>query len=278
MPIAAVGQFCATEDVANNARICCDLIERASKFGAKMIFLPEAADFVSSGEESSSSIMQSKEPLKFVEKIKEQAKKSKIWVSLTVHEPIEGDKKMWNTHYVINDEGKEEAFYHKAHLMSMMFKEGPQMKESDSTHPGEEIGQPVQTPLGKLGLQMCYDMRFAEPAIMLRQRGAEILAYPSAFTVNTGMAHWEPLLKARAIETQSFVIAAAQIGQHNEKRSTYGHAMIIDPWGTVIAQCPSHKNDPSIAIANIDLDYLSQLREEMPVIEDRRVDLYAKLG
>ncbi|KAI8075902.1 carbon-nitrogen hydrolase [Gilbertella persicaria] len=278
MPVAAVGQFCAIGDIDRNLTICCDLIQRAANFGAVMAFLPESSDFVSSDKEVIKSIMSSDKHTNFIQAIKDQAEKNNIWVSLCIHEVAKDSEKLWNTEYVIDNKGNIVKHYHKTHLMSMIFKDGPQMKESDSILQGEEIGYPVETPLGKLGLQMCYDMRFGEPAIMLRQRGAELLAYPSAFTINTGMMHWEPLLKARAIETQSYVIAANQIGQHDEKRSTYGHAMIVDPWGTVLAQCPSHNSDPCIAIANIDLDYLNQLREEMPVMEDRRTDLYPKIG
>lgn len=117
-------------------------------------------------------------------------------------------------------------------------------------------------------------MRFTEFSTLLRKYGAEILTYPSAFTVKTGEAHWNVILRCRAIETQCFVVAAAQIGQHTEKRSSYGHARIIDPWGTVIAECSTSNSDPKIAIADIDLQSLERIRNEMPVFSHRRNDLY----
>merc|ERR1740123_1679355 len=126
-------------------------------------------------------------------------------------------------------------------------------------------------PLGKLGLGVCYDLRFGEFSHSLAHAGAELLSFPSAFTVKTGMAHWELLLRARAIEAQCYVIAAAQTGQHNEKRSSYGHSLIVDPWGTVIAQVGE---GVGVATAPIDLDYLASVRRNMPVQQHRRPDLY----
>ncbi|CAO3599080.1 unnamed protein product [Absidia cylindrospora] len=145
--------------------------------------------------------------------------------------------------------------------------------ESDTTQAGSKAVSPIQSPVGSLGLQICYDLRFAELSLQQRRHGAQVLTFPSAFTVKTGMAHWETLLRARAIETQCYVMAAAQVGQHNAKRTSYGHAMIVDPWGTVLARCPDTAI-PSLAFANIDLDYLANIRLDMPVMNHRRNDIY----
>ena len=112
-------------------------------------------------------------------------------------------------------------------------------------------------------------LRFPEVALSLRRRGAEIITFPSAFTVPTGRAHWETLLRARAIETQSYVVAAAQVGRHNEKRVSYGHSMIVDPWGTVVADVGDVADEPAIATADVDLEMLRKVRMEMPLV--RRV-------
>ena len=117
----------------------------------------------------------------------------------------------------------------------------------------------------------CYDLRFPEFSLSLARMGAQILTYPSAFTVATGLAHWESLLRSRAIETQCYVIAAAQTGMHNSKRSSYGHAMVIDPWGAVVAQC---REGTGIALATIDLSYQTKVRSDMPVSLHRRYDVY----
>lgn len=147
--------------------------------------------------------------------------------------------------------------------------------ESDYVIPGERIVPPVETPVGKVGLAICYDMRFPELSLTLAKMGADILTFPSAFTFATGAAHWETLLRARAIESQCYVVAAAQTGTHNNKRSSWGHAMVVDPWGTVIAQC---SEGTGVAIAHIDSSYVQQVRSSMPVWQHRRNDLYAEMS
>lgn len=126
---------------------------------------------------------------------------------------------------------------------------------------------------------MTLKLRFPEPALALRNKGAQIITYPSAFATQTGKVHWTPLLTARAIETESWIIAAAQVGFHNEKRSSYGHSIIIDPWGQVQCELPGVESgphaEPSIAVANIDLDLVESVREEIPLA--RRTDVYPEL-
>lgn len=159
-----------------------------------------------------------------------------------------------------------------------------------------EILPPFETPLGLVGLCICFDvslskalvlscqrdsyllssqLRFPEISLALKRQNAQIITYPSAFTVPTGNAHWESLLRARAIETQSYVIAAAQVGLHNGKRRSYGHSMIVNPWGEVVAQLGGEFEEPEIATADIDLDLLSKVRREMPLL--RRTDIYPEV-
>jgi len=147
--------------------------------------------------------------------------------------------------------------------------------ESDTTMPGDRLHDPIETPAGKLGLLTCYDIRFPEVAQVLKSRGAEILAYPSAFTARTGAAHWEVLLRSRAIETQSYVIGAAAVGQHSQTRTSWGHAMIVDPWGTILAQCTDlFHEQPTFCLANVDLGGVREIRTRMPVDKQRRTDIY----
>jgi len=129
-----------------------------------------------------------------------------------------------------------------------------------------------------VGLLTCYDIRFPEVSQILRTRGADLLAYPSAFTVRTGAAHWEILLRSRAIETQTYVIGAAAVGQHTQTRTSWGHAMIVDPWGTILAQCNDvFHEEPTFCLANIDLNSIGEIRTRMPVDEQRRPDIYPTL-
>ena len=141
------------------------------------------------------------------------------------------------------------------------------MKESNTVEPGNEILPPFPTVVGKVGAMICFDLRFPEISLALNRQHAEILLYPSAFTVPTGKAHWLPLLRARAIECQSYVIAAAQVGAHNEKRISYGHSIIIDPWGEVLAELSGEKKDePELIFADIDLDRIATVRKEQPLL------------
>ncbi|KAF9210509.1 Nitrilase [Podila verticillata] len=184
--------------------------------------------------------------------------------------PYQG--KLYNTHVLINHHGDIVSSYRKIHLFDVNIANGPILMESNNTVSGTQLVAPVPTPAGRVGLGICYDLRFPEMALALRKQGAEMLTYPSAFTVKTGEAHWEVLLRSRAIETQSYVVAAAQAGKHSDKRASYGHSMIVDPWGKVLAECDGHSE--GIAVAFVDLASLTRIRAEMPVLEHRRYDIF----
>ena len=158
------------------------------------------------------------------------------------------------------------------------------MQESKTVERGATMPDPFASPVGRIGAQICFDMRFPEPALALRRRGAQVLLYPAAFTTPTGVAgHWEVLLRARAIETQSYVIAAGQVGVHDDegKRRSYGRSMIIDPWGKVVAELARDEADGEgldqceIAVADIDVGYVDKIRKEVPLL--RRTDVYAEV-
>ncbi len=184
----------------------------------------------------------------------------------------DGREKVLNTHVLLGADGSVLGRYSKAHLFNVDIPGGARLKEADYVVPGGEVGHPIHAAGIKIGLGVCYDLRFPEFSTALRRRGAHLLTYPSAFTVATGMAHWEVLLRARAVETQCYVVAAAQAGKHNQKRASYGHSIIIDPWGTVLAQCGGEGED--VAVAPLDLKYLEGIRTSMPVMQHRRSDLY----
>ena len=206
-------------------------------------------------------------------------------VNVGVHEPTTSGSKVKNTLLWIDKDGNIAHRYQKLHLFDVDIEGGPTLQESNRVERGPRIEDPFPTALGNVGMMICFDLRFAEPALALRNRGAHLLAYPSAFTVPTGRAHWEALLRARAIESQSYVIAAAQVGFHNaeETRQSYGHSMVIDPWGKVVAELGGEHNgkatgldEGNIALAHIDLDYLEKVRREMPLL--RRTDVYPHIA
>lgn len=154
-----------------------------------MIFLPEASDFISKNKQETLDMTTRLEESDFLLSLQETAKKENIWVSVGVHESST-EQKVYNTHVVLNNQGNIISTYRKIHLFNVDIKQGPRLMESDSTLEGNQIPEIVQTPVGKLGLETCYDMRFSELSIALRTKGAELLAFPSAFTIKTGMAHW----------------------------------------------------------------------------------------
>ncbi|XP_039967403.1 nitrilase and fragile histidine triad fusion protein NitFhit [Bactrocera neohumeralis] len=275
--VIAIGQMCASNNKANNMKQVEELFCKAKTQKATFLFLPECCDFV--GEHRKQTLELS-EPLEgaTMAQYKELAKTNKMWVSLGgIHESIldtNNDKtdKIYNTHVLVNDFGEVVSVYRKLHLFDVETEE-MRFRESDVVTPGSHLVSPVNTPIGLLGMQICYDLRFGEASSILRKFGAQILTYPSAFAYSTGKAHWEVLLRARAIENQCYVIAAAQIGAHNSKRTSWGHALIVDPWGKVLANC--EENDLTIATAEIDLNKNYFVQKSMPVMRHKRNDVYS---
>ncbi|XP_028394636.1 deaminated glutathione amidase-like [Dendronephthya gigantea] len=274
--MVGVCQMTSGSDVDKNIEVCKRLITKAKQLGAKMVFLPEAFDFVSENKEMCLSLAHSVDgPV--IQDLSRTAKDEDVWLSLGgFHEKSSTeDSRVYNTHLILDNQGNVAGKYNKLHLFDVDIKGGVRLKESDSFIPGKKMPPVVKTPVGNVGLSICYDLRFPELSLTLAQQGADILTYPSAFTFITGAAHWECLLRARAVETQCYVIAAAQCGQHNVKRRSYGHAMVVDPWGQVIAQC--HEGE-DVSVTEIDLEYLNKVRTQMPVWEHRRYDMYDRVG
>ncbi|KAI9932925.1 hypothetical protein ASPWEDRAFT_33925 [Aspergillus wentii DTO 134E9] len=274
MAIAAVGQLCSTANIASNLAQCQTLVRKAVAAGAKALFLPEASDYISSTAAESISLARSVQDSEFVIGLQKEAREANLHINVGIHEPAQGDK-VKNTLVWINDKGDITQRYQKVHLFDVDIKGGPVLKESASVEKGIGILPPFETPVGRVGLSICFDLRFPEISLALKRQNAQIITYPSAFTVPTGNAHWESLLRARAIETQSYVIAAAQAGPHNEKRRSYGHSMIVNPWGEVVAKLGEDYQEPQIATADIDLDLLAKIRREMPLL--RRNDIYPEV-
>ncbi|KAK4168413.1 carbon-nitrogen hydrolase [Cladorrhinum sp. PSN259] len=275
MAIIAVGQLTSAASMAHNLRQCQVLVKKAVQAGAKALFLPEATDYIGSSPEETVSLVKPVTTSEFVLGLQQEARQHRLSIHVGVHEPGLDSQKVKNTVLWINDQGEIAHRYQKLHLFDVEIKDGPVLKESRSVERGTQIQPPFETPFGKVASTICFDLRFPEISLALKRMGADIITYPSAFTVPTGKAHWEILLRARAIETQSYVIAAAQVGRHNEKRVSYGHSMIVDPWGVVLADLGDKTDDPEIATAEIDHELLRKVRMEMPL--NRRSDVYPEI-
>lgn len=275
MALVAVGQLTSTASMAHNLRQCQLLVKKAVNAGAKALFLPEASDYIASSSNESASLVKPVQESEFVLGLREEARREMLPIHVGIHEPGLNPGKIKNTVLWIDDEGQIAQRYQKIHLFDVDIKGGPVLKESNSVERGTQIQPPFETPFGRVASTICFDLRFPEISLALKRQGADIITYPSAFTVPTGKAHWEILLRARAIETQSYVIAAAQVGRHNEKRVSYGHSMIIDPWGEVLANLGDKGDEPEIATAHIDHGLLAKVRREMPLA--RRTDVYPEV-
>jgi deaminated glutathione amidase len=269
-PKVAVGQMCATDDVEANFRTCEKLATLASDAGCAMLFLPECFAFIGRKGEDALAIM---EPLDgpLMTRYRDLARAKNIWLSLGGFPELGPDAgHRLNAHVLVDTDGEIRASYRKIHLFDVDVPNGPLLMESKTASPGSEIVA-ADSPIGRLGMMICYDLRFPELFSALRYEcGARVMLVPSAFTRPTGAAHWEVLLRARAIETQSYVIAAAQCGVHSEGRASYGHSIIVDPWGEVIAKLDDPDEGVGIAVAEIDLRGLEEIRAKMPIETHRR--------
>lgn len=271
--LIAVCQMTSTCDKENNLKTVEQLIEKTESFGAKIVFFPECFDYVGENREQTISLAESLNG-STISRLRQAARDKQIWLSLGgFHEKSDDAdiSKIFNSHVLIDNKGEVAAVYRKTHLFDVDIPGGTVMTESEYVNPGMNVVKPISSPVGNIGLQICYDVRFPELSISLRQMGADILTFPSAFSYVTGMAHWEVLLRARAIDTQCYVVAAAQVGSHNKHRRSYGHSMVIDPWGAIIAQCSEGEY---FCLADINLDSLGQVRKNMPLWKHRRYDLY----
>ncbi|OVA18214.1 Carbon-nitrogen hydrolase [Macleaya cordata] len=265
----AAAQMTSINDLTSNFNTCSLLVQEAVAAGAKLLCFPENFSFVGAKDGDSIKIAETLDgPI--MQKYCSLARESNIWLSLGgFQEKGPDDTHLCNTHVLIDDTGNIRSTYRKIHLFDVAVPGGTVYKESSFTEAGKNIVA-VDSPFGRLGLTVCYDLRFPEVYQQLRfQHQAQVLLVPAAFTKITGEAHWEILLRARAIETQCYVIAAAQAGKHNEKRESYGDTLIIDPWGKVVGRVPDRLST-GIAVADIDFSLIDSVRTKMPISEHRK--------
>ncbi|HSB62501.1 MAG TPA: carbon-nitrogen hydrolase family protein [Vicinamibacteria bacterium] len=264
--VAAAVQMTSTADVERNLAAAEGLVERAAARGATFVGLPENFAFLRSEGEPVSEAQTLDGP--WVGRMAALAGRLNVTLLLgSLPERVEGDRRVRNTSVLIGPDGRTIAVYRKIHLFDIDLPGMEHLKESKAVLPGEEVVA-AETAFGPIGLTICYDLRFPELYRELARRGARVLAVPSAFTERTGRAHWEVLLRARAIENLAYVVAPAQVGHHGGGRSSHGQAMIVDPWGAVLAQVP---DGAGVAVAELDFERQDRLRRELPALRHRRL-------
>jgi predicted amidohydrolase len=251
---------------ANGERLVA-AVKDAAAGGAAMLFTPEMSGMLDRDRERAMGKARTEEDDEVLAAVRNAAAEAGIWVHLgSLALKGEGGK-LVNRGFMIDDAGEIRARYDKIHLFDVDLPTGESWRESAMYQAGHEAVVVAGTPVGKLGLTICYDLRFPELFQRLSEAGAEVIALPAAFTVPTGRAHWQVLLRARAIEAELFVIAAAQAGRHEDGRETYGHSLVADPWGEVILEMDG---EPGLAFAEIDLGRIADVRSRIPVHQHRR--------
>jgi deaminated glutathione amidase len=273
--VAAV-QMTSTEEVARNLETARKLVRRAAAAGATLVGLPENFAFLGADRDHRLAIAESLPgggsdggptggPI--LAAMVALARETNVHLLLGgfPERAASGDR-IRNTSVLLDPTGKVLACYRKIHLFDVDLPSA-RFRESESVEPGGEVVV-ATLPWGGLGLSICYDLRFPELYRRLTAAGARVLTVPAAFTAETGKDHWHVLLRARAIENQAFVFAPAQYGVHGGKRRSYGHALVVDPWGTVLAECGDHEG---VAVADLDLAYQDQVRARLPCLDHRRL-------
>ena len=263
MSRVALLQLSSTASVDQNLKTMASLFEKAANHDLSLLVLPENFAFMGLKEQDKLAIAEQEGDGKIQHAVSQLAKHYGVW-TIAGTLPLKGlNGRVRASSIDFDSKGQQVACYDKIHLFDVDVPGGERFRESSTIQPGLTVVV-VDTPAGCVGLSVCYDVRFADLYRALVLRGAEIFAIPSAFTSVTGIAHWEVLLRARAIENTAYVLAPNQCGQHENGRNTYGHSMIVDPWGQIIAQAESH---PDFVIAEIELSYLKTLRQKFPCNE-----------
>ena len=254
-------------DPAANARALVDAIDEAASGGAEMLFTPEMSGLLDRDSARAAKNLRREENDPVLAAAREAAKRNRIWLSIGSLAVFAEDGKVANRSYVVDREGEIRARYDKIHLFDVDLPTGESWRESNVYSAGQGVVLVNGTPVGKLGLTICYDLRFPMLFARIAEADADVISVPAAFTVPTGRAHWHILLRARAIEAGLYVVAAAQVGHHEDGRSTFGHSLVVDPWGEVLLDMGE---EPGVGFAEIDLKRISDVRSRVPALNHRR--------
>ena len=254
-------------DPAANRDALISAVSEAASGGAAMLFTPEMSGLLDRDSERAAKSLTVAEHDPVLRGCRDAAREHKIWLHLGSLAVRSDGGKIANRAFVIDDEGEVRATYDKIHLFDVDLPSGESWRESNVYASGKGAVVAEGTPVGKLGLTICYDLRFPLLFARLAEAGADVVAVPAAFTVPTGQAHWHVLQRARAIEAGMFIVAAAQVGSHADGRATYGHSLVVDPWGEVVLDMGEARG---VGFVEIDLKRISEVRSRVPALNHRR--------
>lgn len=264
----AVHQARTGIDPAANAEALVAAVREAAAGGAAMLFTPEMSGLLDRDRERAAAHLKSEAEDPVLAAVRAAAAEAGLWVHLgSLALRAEQGDKLVNRGFVIDGEGAIRARYDKIHLFDVDLPTGESWRES-AAYRGGERAVVIDTPVGTLGLSICYDLRFPDLYAALSNYGATIFSIPAAFTVPTGEAHWHVLMRARAIEAGAFVVAAAQVGNHEDGRATFGHSLVVDPWGAVLLDMGG--GEPGLGFAELDPKAVEEVRSRLPAIWHRR--------
>ncbi len=263
----AVFQATTGIDPAANARSLVRAIDGARAGGAAMLFTPEMSGLLDRDRARASPHVVAEDANPVLAAVRQAARENGTWVAIGSL-AIRTDGGCWaNRSFVIDPAGSVAARYDKMHMFDVDLPTGESWRESNAYQAGEEVVT-VETPAGRLGLTICYDIRFPALFDALGQRRCDLIAIPAAFTVPTGQAHWHVLQRARAIEASAYVVSAAQVGTHEDGRATFGHSLVVDPWGDVVLDMGGEAT--GLGFAEIDPVRIAQVRAQVPSLANRR--------
>lgn len=261
-------QFTAGDDPAANTDALVKLVNEAADGGAQFVLTPEVSNIISSSRSHQEQVLSLEAEDQTLRNMQALAKARGIWLLLGSLALKSGaaDGRFLNRSFLISPDGEIKARYDKIHMFDVALGGGESYRESAQFQPGNRAVL-EDTEIGKIGLTICYDLRFPHLHRTLAQAGAQIITVPAAFTVPTGKAHWHTLLRARAIETGCFILAPAQVGQHSAKRRTYGHALVVSPWGEVLSDAGTVEG---VTFTELDLKLVAEARAKIPALTHDR--------
>ncbi|MFC3174290.1 carbon-nitrogen hydrolase family protein [Novosphingobium bradum] len=268
----ALLQMTSGIDPAGNAARVAAAAREAADGGAAMLFTPEMTNIIDRDRQRAARAIVGEDDDRVLAAAREAAQGCGLWIALGSLAIDRGDGRYANRAFVIDPAGAIRARYDKIHMFDVDLATGESWRESSAYAPGEDLAVVEHTPVGRLGLAICYDLRFPALFEALGQRRCDVIAIPAAFTVPTGQAHWHLLQRARAVEASAYVIAAAQVGRHEDGRETWGHSLVIDPWGEVLLDMGGADDGgrAGLGFAEIDLARVAEVRTQLPSLANRR--------